>query len=232
MRFDVTHTAVVEQKPVLAPFAHPGAHRLFKNLLDLRHVVRVYFLERTGAAKGLRIAQNFLVGSAVVQPLALRIENGDQIRDVVRNQPEQLFALAQLRFRLFLFQGDLDGRSDSPDVLLEHVIHRPGLHALHGGLLVDRARHDDEWHVRGVLLRQSQGLHAVEVRQTVIGKDDVRRKFNQPLQIIGPGCDMTRVEIDFDPTQFALEQLRVVVHVFQNQNAQAIGHCFKVGVES
>ena len=66
------------------------------------------FLERTGAAKGLRVPENFSIRGAVVQPFSLQIENRDQVRDIVRDQPQEFFALAQFRLRLFLFQRDLD----------------------------------------------------------------------------------------------------------------------------
>ena len=109
-------------------------------------------------------------------------------------------------------------------MLLEHVIHCARLHALDSGLLTDRARHHDEGNLGRALLCQTQSLHAVEVRQTVIGKNHVGRTFIQSLQIIRLGCDMTCGEIDLAPTQFALEQFCVLGQVFQNQDAQIVGH--------
>ena len=64
--FDVADGSVFTQETEFRPFSHSCAHGFFKHLLYPGDVVRVYLLKGTGALKGLRIAEDLFVRSAVV----------------------------------------------------------------------------------------------------------------------------------------------------------------------
>ena len=64
--FDVSDAAVVEQEAKFAALADARADGFLEGLLDSGDVVGMNVVEGTSAAEGLRVAQNLLVGGAVI----------------------------------------------------------------------------------------------------------------------------------------------------------------------
>ena len=75
---------------------------------------------------------------------------------------------------LNLQQRSLDGRDQSSQAVLEHIISGAVLEGLDGPLLPDRSRDKDEGHLRADLLGQGQGRGAIEEWQGVVREDEVR----------------------------------------------------------
>src|SRR4029434_1180032 len=63
---DVTDSAILEQEAKFAALADAAADVVLKGLLDSRNVVEMNFIEGTSAAEGSGVAENLLVGGAVV----------------------------------------------------------------------------------------------------------------------------------------------------------------------
>src|SRR5438093_13517880 len=165
-----------------------------------------------------------MVRATVVESLSLRIEDRDQVRDVVGNQPEHLLALAELYVRHFLLQSEPDRGANPAHVFLEHIVGGASPHAVDGRLFVNGAGHADHGRSRSLLARQKQRLHAVETRQRIVRENDVRREFSQRgeerLAVVDAATDKSHSL----PVQLALEHLSVRWRVFQNQNAHLGAH--------
>src|SRR6185295_6633809 len=104
--FDVTQSAVAQDETVFRAPARAGGNRFFEDSPDVIAIIRMDFLERDRAAEGGRIAKEFLIGAAVVNPVAIDVQNRDEIGDVVGDKPEHLLALAESRFGVLLLQGE------------------------------------------------------------------------------------------------------------------------------
>lgn len=76
---------------------------------------------------------------------------------------------------LGLIQGPLDGRREALDPLLEQVIGRAVLQAIHRRLFPQRAGDDDDGNARLLGTRLCQGRVPVVVRQAVVAQDEVER---------------------------------------------------------
>ena len=97
---------------------------------------------------------------------------------------EGVFGLAALRAVAGGFEGPRYGGDQAAQPLLEHVVGRPADHALHGLLLAQRARNQNERGVGPLGPHLQKRVHAVEVGQAEVGEDHVERALGQgPLEL-------------------------------------------------
>jgi len=87
---------------------------------------------------------------------------------------------AQRRFHLrllvtqpLLLQRLLDGLAEPGETILQQVVGGALAHGGDGQFLTDAPRHDDEGNVEAALDEQGQRAVAVELRQAVIGTDEI-----------------------------------------------------------
>ena len=97
--------------------------------------------------------------------------------------------LAQILFHAPLLCDDLPVREGRPDgrrkpakVFLDDVVDGAGLEALDGGLLVERARGDDDRDVRRPFQDHAERAQAIEAWKTIVRQDEIRRERLE-------GCD-------------------------------------------
>jgi hypothetical protein len=91
-------------------------------------------------------------------------------------------------------------------------------HRGHRVFLAARAGHDDERQIRVEELDQLERLFAAESRHRVVGDHDVEVAGDEGVSEFGPGVDSQDVGVEPFPLQLALQQLRVVVGVFNHQD--------------
>ena len=102
------------------------------------------------------------------------------ISTVLREQPEPLLARAQLRFRLpslvlLIRRNDraTHGARQSFEALLQQVVGRPEMQALHGLLLPQRSGDDDHRHVRLLDPCDAQRRNPVIIGEVEVAEDDL-----------------------------------------------------------
>ncbi len=97
------------------------------------------------------------------------------------------------------------------------------LHTLHGHFLAEIPTDNDKWHVKPALLHVPQGTECVELRQVVIGENDVQGLV-QVGEILRFGLHALPDGGKPRPAQFVQHQLGISRLVFKNQHAQGRRH--------
>src|SRR6267143_497430 len=110
-RFDVADAAVLEHEAEFGPLPHARFDRLAEIRLDALAILGVDLPEGIRIRLDLAILEYGPVGRTVVDAPALGVDHGDQIADVLGDESETLFALAQL----FLGAPVLGHVAEAPD---------------------------------------------------------------------------------------------------------------------
>jgi len=126
--------------------------------------------------------------------------------------------------RLDLAQLAHDRGAEPREVVLHDVVARARAHGLHGGLLADRARDDDEGRVDAAGLQQRERFGSAEARQVVIGDHEVPRTARERRLELGRGLDALGRRLVAGAPQLAQQQLRVVRGVLDEEQAQQRRH--------
>src|SRR5579863_2330664 len=96
-RFENTPRAVFMKNAVFEGLPLSRAARFGTGFLHIRAIFRVDLLKARGVFKFFgRVAQSSFVGDAVVDAIAVHIDDGDEVGGVFADEPEELFALEQL----------------------------------------------------------------------------------------------------------------------------------------
>jgi hypothetical protein len=161
-------------------------------------------------------SQNGLL-EAIVQQRAIG-QVGEQI--VVGQVGDALVGEVPLAPHRGVSQLALDRRRQPREVALDDVVLGAGPHRRHGRLFADRARDEDERHVEVAVANQVQRLGAAEPRHGVVGDHDVPlRLIELAAQAVG-GLDPNREDVITGAGQLSGDQYRVVLPVFDLQQAQ------------
>jgi len=169
------------------------------------------------------VAQDRGYRGACVSDRAFAVEHRDDVHRLLDQRPEVLLPLAQLPLhalrRAMTLESTLYCGSQAGDSALEHVVHRARLHVLHGGLLIERARQKNEWHIRRVLPYKVQCRDAAELRQPMVGNDDVGMELTQGLLEVWTYDRASHDAIEPGPSQLDLDELSIRVVVFEQEDA-------------
>src|SRR5262245_19680365 len=105
----------------------------------------------------------------------------DEVVGMLKQVTIAFFALSQALLglssgvtKMFLFQGLLDCLSQAREPVFEQVVRGALLHTLYGPFLAEIATDNDERHVKPTLLHVPQSTKCIELRQVVIGENDVQ----------------------------------------------------------
>ncbi len=155
------------------------------------------------------------------------VRDQDRVGRMLDQAPIALLALTDGFFHRMLFVAEplflqrIVDRRDQPGIaILDQVVVRPLLHATHGVFLADRAGDDDKRDVKLSLAQQFQGPQGVELRQAVIGQDDLGQVG--PLQLTDVMClgvDPSPDKSQSAAAQLAQNQLQIVGAVFHDQQS-------------
>ena len=148
----------------------------------------------------------------------------DQVRGVLGQPPEALFAGAQgglsrlaLVALLLLLQGVGHRLPQARQAVLEQVIGRALLHDLHRHFLADAAGNHNEGDIQLALLEQVQGGQGVELRQGIIGDDQVQPGVQGP-QVSRGGYPPAASRAVAGALELVHDQLGIRWTVFQDQH--------------
>jgi len=166
----------------------------------------------------------------VHEALERRVGDPEHLRDVSRELPEQLLAVAQRRLGQAMLlahrrfaQLPLNGRNQAGELALDDVVVRPGLHRLHRRVLADVSGDDDERQVARALLHDFQRAQPRESGHAVVGNDDVPRRLIERREHLLLGLDARVLHFVAAAPQFRQQQQHVVFAVLDEQHAQRFG---------
>ena len=120
-------------------------------------------------------------------------------------------------------QCPLDGGHEpSGQPVFQHEIGCAIFQHLHRGLFADRARDDEDWHLRAKLGGDDERQSAVEGRQVVVGEDDLGAELPDGALEFRPGLRTLDNELDPASPEFARDQFRIEVRILEEENPQAV----------
>ncbi len=117
-----------------------------------------------------------------------------------------------------------DGGTEAMQVILHNVIRRTGLQVLHGRLVSQPSRHDDDRRVRRELLPELERVLRRERGQRMIGQDDVGDEIAQRRDHSLARFDPQERARGLDPADLALLKLGVRWIVLDYEDASRRGH--------
>ena len=169
------------------------------------------------------IAQKREHRGARVADRALSVEHRDDIHRLLDQRLEVFLSLAQLLLHALrsalALERALHRRAEAGQPILEDVVRGARLHVLHGGFLVERARQKNERRTRRELPRQWQRRSAAELRELVVGNDDVGVEFAQGVLEVDTRHRTPRREIEPRFAELHVHQLSVRVAVLEQEDA-------------
>ena len=178
-----------------------------------------------------RVADEVQVGIVGLQDPTLNIGDDDADDPRFGEPPKAHFALPQLILRfaarrtfLVFAQLTIDGRTQSKQFVLEHVVVRAGAHRFHRGLLADGSRHDDERQVRSRFPQDGQRRGRSELRHRPVRQDDIP---GLPVQSrLHRLCRLNALELDRAIRSLQLRdyQFSVTDGVFDEKHPQHVFH--------
>ena len=157
-------------------------------------------------------------------------DHGDGQRGVVDGEQRQARRLRRLAVgapQVGAADGGPHRRRQARQVVLEHVVHGPGRHGGHGGVLVDGARHGDGRQVGRQLRDEAQGLDAREPGDVVVDESDLPGLVGERLRQAVLGLHPVPLRLEARLAQTAQLQLDVVLAVFDEQDADAHAHSLR-----
>src|SRR5712671_5847734 len=96
MTLDPAYLSAREEKPKLHVPVLAVVDGVEERLPDLVPVLGMNFLKRIGPHECLRVSEQTAVGGVHVNPLALQVDQDDQVGSVLRDQAETLFGFTQI----------------------------------------------------------------------------------------------------------------------------------------
>ncbi len=164
---------------------------------------------------GLLIAKHQGQLRASFDPTRPKVVVPEAVSAAFEDELEPLFAcferglsLAPFEVQTALLQGDLHSRSQPRQPILEHVVACPELHALRRGFVAELAGHHDERNGPARLPKHAERPYCVELRQRVIGKDDVGLRLQSPGERVG-GVAPLPLDIEAGALEFGDHELGV-----------------------
>jgi hypothetical protein len=178
-----------------------------------------------------RLAEH--VGAGQVQLLDVSFRRQRQVADrrVVVQVDVRVARDLQVGLRSPVLRADgrlcqlaLHGRDEAGEVLLHHVVARPGLHRFHRGFLADGAGHEDERDVPARLSEHAQGIDAAEARHPEVGQHGVplvrAQRLPQAFQVL----HAPEARLEAAAPKHVHGQPRVVLGVLHHQQADRRAH--------
>ena len=126
--------------------------------------------------------------------------------------------------QLCLLDRAADGERQALQAILEHVVRGPGFHQLDRELLADGAGDENDRQLRRQRAHERQGGVSAKARHVVIREHDLRPHFGERRAKGCLGLDALRGKLDIPAPERALDQLGVRGRVFEDQDAEGIGH--------
>ncbi len=147
--------------------------------------------------------------------------------EVFHERAKGLFAALDLRLGgaqrvalMRLLHGALNGRGETGQVRLQHIIGCPAAQRPDRGFLADRPGDENERNVRLELANDLERGQAVEVRQGEIRQHDVGVEFVALADELSLRLDAAKVDAQAAARELAQRDLRVGFDVFDHQDSE------------
>ena len=154
-RLNVANGAIAEQQSVLGALSLAGGQRVLEYGLYAGAILGVDLMEGIGAGQSGGIAEAAFVSGIVVEPAAVPVHHGDQVGDILGDEPEELFALSEPVLDPFA----LDGRTEdakqfaAAERVLDQVILGAFPHGQQRSVVIIGGGQEDDREVGGRLLQ-------------------------------------------------------------------------------
>src|SRR6266851_5709943 len=201
-RFDVADAAVLEHEAEFGPSPHARFDRLAEDRLDALAVFGVNLPEGIRVRLDLAVLEDGPVGRTVVDAPALGVDHGDQIADVLGDEAEALFALAQLFLGVPVLGHVAEAPHPADRLSLDElgpgiafedaaVLELDGVETLPAGIRIERI------HLVAELLGVFQLIEDEIERVLVLtGGENLRREAPHLRELLVVGADLPEVVDD------------------------------------
>jgi hypothetical protein len=183
----------------------------------------------SGADLGGGAAEHLLPARGEVDPVVPQVPVEEAVVGAADGQRVALLALPQREQRRFLLGFHAltlsrrpDGRTQPSHALLQHVVRRPRLDDVGGGLLVEGPGDHDEGRPGRDLAGQLQGGQPMVAGEVVVGQDQVERKRPERPLVVLPAGDPGERELPDMLPQLPLEKLLVAGVILQQQDGEGV----------
>ena len=165
------------------------------------------------------VAEQWQHRGARIAKRPLGVEHRDDVHGLLDQRPEVLLALVQLLLHPLAVERGADRRPQAGEPVLQDVVRRSRLHVLDGAFLIERAGEQNERRRQRHLPRECQRGSAVELREIVVGNDEIGAKLAQGALELRLRRDPSRRELQARLAQLDLHQLSIGPHVLQQEDA-------------
>ena len=177
------------------------------------------------------------LGHAGEDESAVGHDDSEDIVEVVRHAPgqapeqfhflrleklllQEAFFVAVGRFR----ERAANGRHEAREARLQNVVRCAASHRVDGRIFADHAADDDQGDARANALRHGQGLQSVELRQLVVGENEVEAALRDFLPETRARIHDVDGRVDVPASQHRGHQRGILTIVLQMQNAHGRFH--------